>query len=75
MTDEQPIQFPQYEPPKGIQVADRKQQGPLVKLMTRMLPKRIKPKLLGRTRKGIQSDQNVHVKHKKNSKEFKTPFY
>jgi hypothetical protein len=62
--EDKPVQFPQYQPPTGPQLADRKQQAPLVKLMTRMLPKKIKPRLLGKP-KGIQSDQNVHVKHKK----------
>jgi len=66
---DEPIQFPHYDPPEpanpqGTPVADRKQQGPLVKLMTRMMPKKIKPRLLGKM-KGIQSDQNVHVKHGK----------
>lgn len=65
MTDE--VQFPNYqppEPPQGIPVADRKQHGPLVKMMNKMLPKRIKPRLMGKA-KGVQADQNVHVKHKK----------
>lgn len=69
MSDEQEIQFPNYQPPSGPPLADRKQQGPLVKLMTRMLPKKIKPKLLGKAKhtfhhKGLEADQKVHIKKK-----------
>ena len=60
---EEEVQFPKYDPP-GIPIADKKQAGPLTKMMNKMLPKRIKPRLLGRA-KGLQSDQNVHIKQKK----------
>lgn len=64
MTEEE-VQFPHYQPP-GTPVATKKEAGPLMKMMTRMLPKKIKPRLMGRVHpKGLQSDQSVHVKHKK----------
>ena len=59
---EQPITFPHY--PQGIPVAEHKQNSPL----TRMLNKGFKPKMKARMfgkMKGLQSDQQVHVKHKK----------
>lgn len=54
-------EFPQYDPPSGVPVADHKQAGPLTKMVSRML----KPKFKLPRGKGIQSDQSVHVKHKK----------
>lgn len=55
-------QFPLYERPKvqGTPSADSKQSAVLGKQISRMLPSRFKPRL-----KGIQSDQQVHVKHGK----------
>lgn len=64
--EEKPLQFPNY----GTPVATKKDAGPLIKMMTRMMPKRVKPRLMGKA-KGLQSDQNVHVKHGKR----KTKFY
>ncbi len=64
MNDETPPPvFPNYQPPQGMQVADRKQAGPLVKSINKLMPKKMKPRL---TRgKRIQSDQTVHLKHAK----------
>ena len=63
MTDDIPV-FPLYDPPQGMQVADRKQAAPLMKSISRMLPKKLKPRLVGKGKR-IQSDQQVHVKHAK----------
>ena len=54
-------QFPNYQAPKGVPLADSKQSGVLAKRISKMLPK-------VRTPKGIQSKlQTVHVSHKKKS--------
>jgi hypothetical protein len=67
MTSDVTPQFPQYPAPEGPgpTVADRKQAGPLNKLIGKMLPKRALPRPRG---KRIQSDQNVHIKHAKKIK-------
>jgi len=52
--------FPVYQPP-GIPHIDPKDQKGLVK----MINKALKPKLRTPKIKGLQSDQSVHVKHKK----------
>lgn len=59
MNDEAP-QFPQYQPPVGIPRADRKQSAPLQKLISRMFKGKVRS-----PRKGLQSNQNVHINHKK----------
>lgn len=53
-------QFPSYTPPtpQGIPLADHKQSGVLAKRISKMLPKIKAPR-------GIQSNQNVHIKHGK----------
>ena len=51
--------FPEYPRPSGTPIADSKQSGVLAKRISKMLPKMKMP------RRGIQSDQNVHVGHKK----------
>jgi hypothetical protein len=51
---------PTYQPP-GLPVAEHKQASPLTKMVNRML----KPKMRLPRGKGIQSDQSVHMKHKK----------
>ena len=61
MNEEQPVQLPHYV---GTYHADRKEAAPLNKLIGKMIPKGLKPKLLGRP-KGIKSDQSIHIKHKK----------
>ena len=58
MNDDAP-NFPQYQPP-GIPVADRKQSAPLQKLISRMF----KPKMRS-PKKGLHSNQNVKINHKK----------
>lgn len=60
MTDENPPEFPQYPPPQGLQVADRKQAGPLHKMISKM----IRPKIRA-SKKGLQSNQSVKINHKK----------
>ncbi len=66
--NEQPEQptFPSYEPPKplGTPILDHKTSGPLTKMVSKMLA----PKFKMPRGKGIQSDQNVHVKHGKHKK-------
>lgn len=64
------IQFPHYEIPGGTRVASKKEAGPLIKMVSKMLPKRIKPKLMGKAKhvfqhKGLEADQKVHIKQKK----------
>jgi hypothetical protein len=61
--NEQP-QFPAYEPPKPAPILDHKTAGPLTKMVSKMLI----PKLKMPRGKGVQSDQNVHVKHGKAKK-------
>lgn len=61
MNEEQPVQLPHYV---GTYHADRKEAAPLNKLIGKMIAPKLKPKLLGRA-KGVKSDQNVHIKHKK----------
>lgn len=54
--------FPQYPNPNGLQIADKKQAGPLNKMISRMLPKKLSraPKS-----KGIHTNQSVKINHKK----------
>jgi hypothetical protein len=59
MSDEAP-QFPQYPPPAGIPIADRKQAAPLQKIINRMFRGKVRS-----PRKGLHSNQNVHINHKK----------
>jgi len=54
------LQFPQYPPSSGIPVADKKQAGPLQKIIGKMF----KPKTRSRG-KGLHSNQNVKINHKK----------
>ena len=63
MNEEQPVQLPHY----GPYHADRKEAAPLNKIIGKMIPKGLKPKLLGRA-KGVKSDQVVHIKHKEKVK-------
>lgn len=64
MNEDQPPQLPQYQPPTGPPVADSKQAGPLTRMIGKMIPNKIKPRMIGRS-KGLKADQNVHIKHKK----------
>ncbi len=58
-------QFPNYPPP-GPPVADSKQSGPLTKMLTKMIAPKLKSRLMGKPRaKGLQSNQNVKIGHKK----------
>lgn len=59
-----PEHFPQYPNPNAIPVADKKQAGPMTKMIGKMIGPKLKTRLLGRA-KGIKSDQGVHIKHKK----------
>ncbi len=52
--------FPQYQPPQ-TPAATTDQAKPIV----RMINKLMQPKLKNPRGKGVQSDQNVHIKHKK----------
>jgi hypothetical protein len=58
-----PIQFPVY--PAGIPTADRKQAGILNKVMSRMLKPKAKPLSSRSGRKGLQSKQNITIRHRK----------
>lgn len=60
---EQP-QFPSYPKPQGIPTADHKTGAPIVRMLNKML----KPNIKAPRGKGLQSDQNVHVKHGKHKK-------
>lgn len=55
--------FPVYQPPQppGMPVADSDQAKPMVRAINKLL----KPKLKMPKGRGVQSDQSVHVKHKK----------
>jgi len=59
---------PQYQPP-GIPAMNPRDQKGLVQMINKML----KPKFKMPRGKGVQSDQNVHVKHK--GKKEKVKFY
>jgi len=63
MNEENSIQFIQHDPPKptGTPVTDHKTAGPLTKMVSKMLT----PKLKMPRGKGIQSNQNVKIGHKK----------
>ena len=52
---------PQYPPPTGIPLASTDDAKPMVRMINKML----RPKLKMPRGKGLQSDQQVHVKHKK----------
>lgn len=59
MSEENP-QFPNYQNSPGIPVASRDQAKPLQKMVSRMFKPKVKvPK------KGLQSNQNVRINHKK----------
>jgi len=54
MAEQLTPQFPQYQPPKGIPIAEKSFAKPLTKLMTKMLkpPKRMTLKAKPRKKKG-----------------------
>jgi len=60
VSDETPPSFPSYQPPAGIPIADRKQAGPLQKMISKMF----KPKMQRRG-KALHSNQSVKINHRK----------
>jgi hypothetical protein len=64
VNDDDVPQFPQYDPPTGIPVASRKQAAPLQKIIGRMFKGRART-TRSTGKKGLQSNQNVHINHKK----------
>jgi hypothetical protein len=56
-------QFPHYDPP-GPPILERKDAAPMIKMISKMARPKMRTRTMGRT-KGLQSDQNVHVKHGK----------
>lgn len=56
--NENPDKTPLYQPPH---IATSDEAKPIVRMLNKML----KPKFKMPRGKGVQSDQNVHVKHKK----------
>ncbi len=73
-----PSAFPVYDTPQTIPVtpakgpphADSKQSGVLAKRISKMMTPKMKPRI-----KGIQSDQSVHVGHKKKNHPNPIPYY
>lgn len=63
--------LPQYPLPPGLRVADRKEAGPMMKLMGKLLAKRL-PRLTNNPK--IHS-QTVKVGHKKKKQQPSVPYY
>lgn len=60
MPDDEVPEFPTYPPPGGLQIATRKQAAPLQKMIGKMFKGKVRS-----PKKGLQSNQNVHINHKK----------